>query len=381
MKLLRLPAAKVRLGTPLLWNVRDAEERLLLSKGHIISSQAQLDILLLRGAFVDLEEVRANESLLLSQVPSTTTRHPPNLFALWDQLPNQMRLLMDDLRDSVDAKQRIGDFVQSIVNLVDKDIDIGLYHAVRQENSDLFFYGYNHAIHTAVLSLLMTRRLNWPPQRIASLMGAAITMNFSILALQGQMAKQDVPLRASQKLLIRQHPSGAVQWLQKLGITDAEWLGAIAQHHERQDGSGYPEGLKDIAEMAVALRVADVFMAKISPRTLRPPLSIRDAVKQLYAEDMGGPLSSAIIKEFGIYPPGAVVKLVSGEIAVVMRRTDNPKCPKVACIVDARGHAIARTVQYDTLQPEHAIADSAPPPATIARLPPQRIYGYAGVAE
>jgi hypothetical protein len=131
--------------------------------------------------------------------------------------------------------------------------------------------------------------------------------------------------------------------------------------------------------MAVALRVSDVFMAKISPRTLRTPLPIRDAAKQLYGEDKGGPMSSAIIKEFGIYPPGEVVKLASGEIAVVMRRTANPRCPRVACITDAKGNPAAHTVQYDTALPEHAIVGSAPPPATIARLPPERIYGYASV--
>jgi hypothetical protein len=90
-------------------------------------------------------------------------------------------------------------------------------------------------------------------------------------------------------------------------------------------------------------------------------------------------MSSAIIKEFGIYPPGEVVKLVSGEIAVVMRRTSNPKYPKVACIIDSTGHPLAHTLQYDTALPEHAIAGSTPPPANIARLPPERIYGYATV--
>jgi hypothetical protein len=138
--------------------------------------------------------------------------------------------------------------------------------------------------------------------------------------------------------------------------------------------------VKEIAEIAVALRVSDVFMAKISPRTLRAPLSIRDAAKQLYAEDRGGPMSSAIIKEFGVYPPGEVVKLLSGEIAVVMRRTANPKCPKVTCIIDTKGRPVIHTLQYDTALPEHVIVGNTPPPANIARLPPERIYGYASVA-
>jgi HD-GYP domain-containing protein (c-di-GMP phosphodiesterase class II) len=267
-----------------------------------------------------------------------------------------------------------------LIDLVDKDVDIALYHAVRQDNADLFFYGYSHSIHSAGLSLLMGRRLNWSEAHISSLMCAAITMNMPILALQGQMAKQDVPMREGQKHQIRQHPREAVEWLRKMGITDSVWHSAVLEHHERTDGSGYHQGLKEVAEVAVALRVTDVFMAKISHRTLRAPLSIRDAAKQLYAEDKGGPMSSAIIKEFGVYPPGEVVKLVTGEVAIVMRRTANPKCPKVACIIDASGRPVARTVQYDTALQEHAIASSTPPPPNIARLPPERIYGYANLA-
>jgi HD-GYP domain-containing protein (c-di-GMP phosphodiesterase class II) len=381
MKLLRLPVSKVKLGIPLPWNVRDASERLLLSKGQIVNSQTQLDILLERGAFVDLEEAKSAERRIVSQPRTITPKHSTNIFGLWDDLPNQMRILIEGLKDATDSEQRIKSFIQSLIALIDNDIDIALYHAVRQENADLYFYGFSHCIHTAMLSLLLARHMNWPNERVFSLMGAAITMNVPILALQGQMAKQDVPMRESQKLLIRQHPGGAVEWLQKIGISDAEWLSAVSQHHERPDGSGYPRGLKEVAEIAAALRVTDVFMAKISPRTLRSALPIREAAKQLYGEDKGGPMSSAIIKEFGVYPPGEVVKLISGEVAVVMRRTANPKCPKVSCIIDAKGGPVAHTVQYDTSLPEHAIAGSTPPPMNIARLPPERIYGYGSVTK
>jgi hypothetical protein len=368
------------LGVPLPWNVRDSDERLLLSKGQILDVQSQLDLLLERGAFVDFEEAKAAERLLVSQSAAGASKRPPNLFGMWDALPNQMRMLVEALRDSQDATGRITAFVSSLTVLVDQDVDIALYHAVRQENADLYFYGYNHSIHTAVLCLLMARRLDWPETRILSLMSAAITMNIPVLALQGQMAKQDVPMRESQKQLIRRHPEEASAWLQKAGITDSEWLTAVLQHHERSDGSGYHQGLTQISEMAVALRVTDVFMAKISPRILRAPLPIREAAKQLYGEDKGGPMSSAIIKEFGIYPPGEVVKLVSGEVCVVMRRTANTKCPMVACITDASGRAATRTVQRDTSQAAHAIAGSSPPPSNISRLPPERIYGYASAA-
>jgi len=380
MKLLRLPTAKVQLGVPLPWNVRDANSKLLLSKGHIVTSQSQLDTLLERGAFVDLEEAKAAERLLVSTVDTSVTKRPPNLFGIWDQLPNEMRKLTESWRDATDIAASVITFVQSIVSLVDQDVDIALYHTVRQENADLYFYGYSHSIHTAVLCLLMARKLAWSEQRTRSLMCAALTMNLSILTLQGQLAKQETPLRDSQRELIRKHPQETYDWLVKAQVSDPEWLAAVAQHHERSDGSGYCQGITNIADIAVALRVTDVFMAKISRRTMRSAMGIKDAAKQLYTEDHGGPMSTAIIKEFGIFPPGEVVKLASGEIAIVMRRTASAKCPIVATIADAAGRAVTRSVQRDTAQPEHAIVGSTSAPTDIARLPPERIYGYAQVS-
>jgi hypothetical protein len=138
--------------------------------------------------------------------------------------------------------------------------------------------------------------------------------------------------------------------------------------------------LTAVADIAVALRVADVFMAKISPRKLRLPLPIQEAAKQMYREDQGGPISTAVIKEIGVYPPGDLVKLASGEIGVVMRRTAHVKRPTVAVITDTSGRPIVRTTQRDTAQAEYAIVDNVVAKSMVTRLPPERVYGYARVS-
>jgi HD-GYP domain-containing protein (c-di-GMP phosphodiesterase class II) len=384
MKLLRLPRSKVRLGEPLPWNIRDESTRLLLSRGHIVESEELLDALLSRGAFVDVEEARAVAHLEdLAEKERTTLsalKRPANLFSLWDQSAEEMHQLMAKLPEAPPSPGQITDFATRLIHLVDQDVDMALYHMVRQESAHLYYYGYNHAIHASVLCLLMARRLQWPQARILSLVHAALTMNMSILQLQGVMAEQDEPMRESQKTQIHAHPELAVQWLTEAGVTDGDWLTAIAQHHEHTDGNGYPQGRTDPTDLAVALRVADVFTAKISPRKLRTALPIQEAARQLFREDHGGPLSSAVIKEFGLYPPGEVVKLSSGEIGIVMRRTDSVKCPLVAAITDDKGHPTVHTVQRDTSQAPYAIVGPVADKTLVARMPPERIYGYQQLA-
>ncbi len=382
MKVLRLPRSKVHLGAPLPWNVRDEAGQLLLSKGHFILNEHQLEELLERGAFVDVEEIRA--AAREEQPPAApTVVAPPNLFGLWEQTPQALKNLMADpsahahADGARDFGAELDQFAGHVLALVDSSPDIAIYRSVRQDHAQNYYYGYAHALHTGVLCVLLTRHLHWPAARTRTLLKAALTMNLSIFELQGQMAAQDVPMRDRQRAELHKHPELAVERLQQRGITDADWLQAVAQHHEHADGSGYPLGITTICDMAQALRVCDVFMSKITPRVLRPAVTPQEAVRQVYQDDHGGPLSNALIKEFGIYPPGDFVKLASGELGVVVQRTANARAPIVASITDTAGHPVARTQRHDTGQPEFAIVGTASNPALLARLPPERLYGFA----
>lgn len=85
------------------------------------------------------------------------------------------------------------------------------------------------------------------------------------------------------------------------------------------------------------LRVADVFMAKLSPRGTRAPLTIREAERQLFQEAAGSAVAPALIKEYGLYPPGDAVRLASGEIGIVIRRGATAQAPLVAVVTDRSG--------------------------------------------
>jgi HD-GYP domain-containing protein (c-di-GMP phosphodiesterase class II) len=263
------------------------------------------------------------------------------------------------------------------VEVFDINPDIAIYRSVRQDHAQNFYYGYTHAVLTAMVCILLSRHLGWSQESVLSLVKAALTMNMTIFELQGQMAGQDHPMRDKQRAVLEIHTSQAVELLEKNGVTDTDWLTAVAQHHERADGTGYPGHLTEISEMAAALRVADVFMAKITPRTLRAAVAPKDAITQLYRDDKGGPLSTALIKEFGIYPPGDFVKLASGELGVVVERTANARAPIVASITDKAGHPVAKTVRHDSGQAEFAIVESVSDKAMLKRLAPERLYGFA----
>jgi hypothetical protein len=97
----------------------------------------------------------------------------------------------------------------------------------------------------------------------------------------------------------------------------------LLHHHERHDGSGYPNGLagSDIPLYARIAGIVDTYDALISPRPWRAALSRHDALQAMYRE-RGRLFQDELIEQFmqclGVYPVGSLVELSSGEVAIVM---------------------------------------------------------------
>jgi HD-GYP domain-containing protein (c-di-GMP phosphodiesterase class II) len=115
-------------------------------------------------------------------------------------------------------------------------------------------------------------------------------------------------------------------------------------HHERQDGSGYPCGLK--AE-AIGLHgsmaaIADTFGALTAPRPYAEPLSPSGALSYLYKE-RGTGFHAELVEQFiqcvGVFPVGSVVELNSGEVGIVITQNLVRRLkPRVMVVLDAAGN-------------------------------------------
>lgn len=356
---------QIELGRPLPFGVRDEQGKLLLAKGRVVGSEAMLQTLRERGLYADHDATEPE--------PDAPAGQRITLFHLWKQTTARLDLLLAAVTQQNFAA-RCDLFAGQLMALVDRDPDIGIYLSVRQDPNRLSLYGLSHSLHCALVGQLAARRIGWPDAQVRTLVKAALTMNLSIVELQGRFATMG-RLNDAQRAQIRAHPQAAHDALQAAGIDDAEWLQAVLQHHEQPGGGGYPSGSEEMCEMAQLLRMADVFLAKISPRTERPAMPIQDAARQLYAEAKGSPLAAAIIKEYGIYPPGNFVQLASGEIAVVTRRGATAHTPMAAAVTDHKGLPTVRTALRNTGEPAYAIKSLVAENRMLLRVPPERLYG------
>ena len=366
----------ILVGQPLPFHVLDPQERRLLAEGQVVTSEGQLEMLMARGAWVDARLAAA----LRRDRASDPARPAPverrlSLFDQWEQMVWSLDAVLRRVIDGRATPPEMLELGKTLAMRIDRHVDVALFMTVRQNDARYALYALQHALHSATVAVVLARQLGWPAGQSMRLVMACLTMNVSTLELQAQMATQTDPPTARQRDQIRAHPAASEQLLRSVGVSDEAWLGAVRDHHERPDGGGYPRGLSEVNELARALRTVDVFTAKISARAIRQALPIQTAAKQLFQEEKGGPLATGLIKSLGLYPPGDLVQLKSGEVAVVTHRGATATTPRVAAITNDRGQAIVDTVPRDTAQPAYAITGPWLDRKALPRIPPERVYG------
>jgi len=338
---------RIALGTPLAFNVRNADRTLLLAKGQMLQSQEDLEALMVRGALVDLAELQTSRADVM-KAPRT------QLPAIWHQAMDHVALTIRNsgkpgFRGALDVAS------EPVLALVERDPDLAIFQVLRQGGNADMQYGAKRSLHSAITSQLIANRIGWSAGDCQRAFKVALTMNISMLELQGQLARQMTQPTPEQRQALRTHPLRSVQMLELSGVTDADWLQAVMHHHEQEDGTGYPSGRSDISDLASIARRADIYTAKLSSRSNRDSLAADIAGRQIFMDDPGHPMTAALVKEFGIYPPGCHVRLASGELAIVVARGPTITTPIVASISNARGAPLPAPVRRNTAEPAHAV--------------------------
>ena len=360
---------RLNLGGPVPFNIRNADQTLLLARGQLLRDEDQLQSLLDRGAIVDVDEAKGPRAEV-HEAP------PEGLPALWSQSVSRVGRTLRQL-DPAAFAQALDDAAQPLLALIERDPDLAIFQLVRPDPGNETPYGVAHSVHSAIATNLVARRLGWDAGNAELVFKAALTMNMAMLELQAQLATQVTPLTLLQRETIRQHPIGAVELLQSVGVDDALWLATVAQHHEVPGGSGYPHGSKDVGELACLLRYADIYTAKLSPRASRSALPANRAGREIFLEGDRTPLAATMVKEFGIFPPGCFVALHCGELGVVIRRGPTANTPVVAALVARNGDVMLEPVRRATEVEEYAIVKVVSESSLRVRVSPERLAAIA----
>ena len=194
------------------------------------------------------------------------------------------------------------------------------------------------------------RRYDGIEDRLTVLGVGLLLHDIGKLAVPGEILRKPGPLTDEEWNAMRAHPTLGVQILKKADDISPLARAVVRSHHERWDGSGYPDRLSgaEIHQFARIAAVADVFDALTSDRYYRKALAIHEGY-DFVVERSGKDFDPEVVDLFktcvAAYPPGTPVVLSDGNCGLVKEvRQQAVKSPLVRIIVDASG---ALVTPYD----------------------------------
>jgi HD-GYP domain-containing protein (c-di-GMP phosphodiesterase class II) len=324
----------------------------LYAANRHIRSEAEIREILAQGyeeVYVDFS--RSDTPAFSASFPDRQNAGPQATTSLAEELPaarkihNQSvsyaRKFMTDMRsgkmDPAPAAAVVEDIMDSLDRNPDALLSLGRLHRVDT-------YTHMHCVNVSILTTVFARFLG-------STQADIFTSGLS--GLFHDLGKALVPLdilNAPRKLspeefaAMRQHPLlGHTQLLQIPAIPDAVLKGAL-EHHEKYNGSGYPNGLEGsrISAIGVMVGIADVYDALSSDRVYKKGMSPHKTLGILYQlgnKEFDASSVAQFIRMMGIYPVGSIVELEDGWKGVVSAgNAESPARPTVRLVLDAAGN-------------------------------------------
>ncbi|HJU04494.1 MAG TPA: DUF3391 domain-containing protein [Nitrospiraceae bacterium] len=227
---------------------------------------------------------------------------------------------------------------------------------------------FSHVVDVAVLSLVVGIDQGFSASDLTSLAVGAMLHDVGELRLPRNVFRTTGTGDDRTGILKHQHPALGWTMLSKADGLPENACRVVAEHHERIDGSGYPNKYRGAAISALSQLVGliDSYTTLITNRGGRPALSPAQAIRHLYQLarrlqfDQG--LVEHMIHSLGVYPIGSVVELNTGEHAIVVDRNSGDTVkPPVKLLSDSRGILLPEPFVVD-------LADSnSMPPRQIVR--------------
>jgi len=195
----------------------------------------------------------------------------------------------------------------------------------------------SHSINSAVIAMDFARDVEKAEHSPHEIGTAALLHDIGIVAL-------GLKLDAGEGKKSKEHVARSVELVREMKVPEAVAT-MIAQHHERTDGSGYPEKLKegDILISSQIVALAERFeRAMCSPSDAKSSDGALNCVQLVLAE-LRTALDPDVLKAFialrGFYPDGTIVELTNRSVCLVIRQNEGfPLRPVVQVVVDGAGN-------------------------------------------
>ncbi|MDX1454256.1 MAG: HD-GYP domain-containing protein [Gammaproteobacteria bacterium] len=337
-----------------------------LFQGFVIESDEDLNTLkeTCNYVFIDDQKSRDTEELqrLFESLTKTEKKAPPpgmnenggaatsfkNSIEKTAETVNRSRSsvirFFDDARlgksiDTEDAKAVVGELVSEITYSPNTALWLTSLRTRHEETA-------NHCLNVSILAVAFGKHLGYSHDKLQELGLGALMHDVGVARIPKEILDKPGKLSQEEFEMMKKHPRAGHGVLKVTKSLPEMSLDIILHHHERLDGSGYPDGLKaeEISEAVRIVAICDTYDAMTSNRTYSKALPPQDVLTRMHKRSesqYGRALMEEFIKCVGIYPIGSLVVLNTGALGMVMSSNAEAKLkPLVLLIRDENGRDV-----------------------------------------
>ncbi|RQO63046.1 phosphodiesterase [Paucibacter sp. KBW04] len=222
------------------------------------------------------------------------------------------------LGKAVDTEQCLP-VVEEVANSVSRNPSALISLARLKTKDD---YTYMHSVAVCALMVSLAKQLDMNEEQVREAGLAGLLHDIGKMMMPLDVLNKPGALTEAEFNVIRSHPVRGYQMLKEGGAVPASALDVCLHHHEKMDGTGYPQKLKgeQISVLARMGAVCDVYDAITSTRPYKSAWDPAGSIQRMaqWTGQFDPQIFKAFVKCVGIYPVGSLVRLESGRLAVVV---------------------------------------------------------------
>lgn len=182
---------------------------------------------------------------------------------------------------------------------------------------------YFHGLNVSIVSMMLVKDLNLSDEQARILGTGALLHDIGQMEIPDRVLKKNpAEFTKPERELHARHVEYGVRMGKQLELAP-EALAIIAQHHEMADGSGYPRALRleQIAPLARVVSLVNAYDNLCNPVVVSQGMTPHEALSLIFArrrDKFDARVLQLMIRSLGVYPPGSIVKLSNGAIAMVV---------------------------------------------------------------
>ena len=281
----------------------------------------------------------------------TTVEELPEAKAAFEHASDCVaRIVEQDLKEGQLNISNVKGAVAPIVDSMVRNSDAFMWLAKMRDHDAA---SYDHSVQNCALGIAFGRHLGLNKRSLNTLATGLLLMDVGKSKLPKELLSKTTNLLNAEEEILRKHVAFTVEILRKTkGIND-HVINIALTHHERYDGSGYPNGLVGIqtpayGRMAAIIDCYDVMITATPSKEAMPEHQALQNIYNMRDKSFQKELVEQFIQCMGVYPTGSLVELSTGAVGAVLAQNTQQKLkPKIIMLLDESKRPVKKRTVCD----------------------------------